>query len=101
LFGGGGGTIVVIYVHARGLSKQPFRATVAMLWLVEMIARLGGYTAVGFYNAEVLVLAAAMLPFVAAGTWAGERVGNRVDQQTFSRILAVMLLLSGVSLLAR
>lgn len=101
LFGGGGGTIVVIYAHARGLTKMPFRATVAMLWFIEMVARLSGYTAVGFYTSDVLVLAAAMLPFVALGTWVGERIGNRVSQQTFSRILAVMLLLSGINLLVR
>lgn len=101
LFGGGGGTIVVIYVHARGLTRMPFRATVAMLWLIEMIARLAGYTAVGFYNTGILVLVVAMVPFVVAGTWAGERVGNRVNPQTFSKILAVMLLLSGINLLAR
>jgi uncharacterized membrane protein YfcA len=101
LFGGGGGTIVVIYAHARGLTKMPFRATVAMLWFIEMVARISGYTAVGFYNPDVLLLVAAMLPFVAAGTWVGERIGNRVNQQTFSKVLAVMLLLSGINLLLR
>lgn len=101
LFGGGGGTLVVIYLHARGVAKLQFRATVAMLWVVEMLARLGGYTAAGFYHAGVLALAVAMLPFIVAGTWAGERLGNRIRPETFSKILAVMLLLAGVNLLAR
>ncbi len=101
LFGGGGGTLVVIYLHARGLAKLQFRATVATLWLMEMVARLGGYTAVGFYRRDVLILAAAMLPVIVAGTWVGERLGNRIRQETFSKILAVMLLLAGLSLLLR
>lgn len=101
LFGGGGGALVVIYLHARGLVKLPFRATVATLWLMEMVARLTGYTAVGFYGRDVLLLAALMLPSVAAGTWVGERLGNRIRQETFSRILAVMLLLAGLSLILR
>ena len=31
----------------------------------------------------------------------GERLGNKVEAETFARILAVMLLASGVSLLAK
>ena len=42
LFGGGGGTLVVIYLHLRRVGRAPFRATVAMLWLFEMIARIAG-----------------------------------------------------------
>ena len=99
LFGGGGGTLVVIYVHARGLGRMEFRATLAMLWFLEMIARIGGYAISGFYTREVLLLVAALLPITWAGTWIGERLGNRVSQEAFSRILAAVLLLSGISLL--
>jgi uncharacterized membrane protein YfcA len=99
LFGGGGGALVVIYMHARGIGRMEFRATVAMLWFVEMIARIGGYGVAGFYTREVLILVAALLPMVWAGTWVGEKLGNRVSPETFQRILAALLMLSGVSLL--
>ena len=99
LFGGGGGTLVVIYMHARGIGRMEFRATVAMLWFIEMIARIGGYGIAGFYTRDVLLLVAALLPVVWAGTWVGERVGNRVSPETFQRILAAVLMLSGISVL--
>jgi uncharacterized membrane protein YfcA len=98
LFGGGGGTLVVIYMHARGFGREAFRATVAALWFIEMIARISGYALEGYYTREVLILFALLLPVTWAGTWVGERLGNRVSQETFSRILAVLLMLSGVSL---
>jgi len=101
MFGGGGGPVVVIYLHARGMAGLQFRATVATVWLVEMIARLSAYTSAGFYTRDVLLLAAALLVVVVAGTWAGERMGNRIRHETFSKILAAMLLLSGLSLLLR
>jgi uncharacterized membrane protein YfcA len=101
LFGGGGGTLVVIYMHARGIGKMQFRATVAVLWFIEMIARISGYTLAGYYTASTLLLVAVLLPMVWAGTWVGEHISNRISQETFSRILAVMLLLSGVSLLLK
>ncbi len=101
LFGGGGGTLVVIYINARGIDRAGFRATVAALWFTEMIARIGGYAWAGFYEAEVLLLFAALLPLVWAGTVTGERLGNKVSSETFAKILAVMLFASGVSLLVK
>jgi len=101
LFGGGGGTLVVIYMHARGLSKMPFRATVAVLWFIEMVARIAGYAWAGYYTTGTLLLVALMLPMMAAGTWAGERIGNRISQKTFSRLLAILLLAAGVTMLVR
>jgi uncharacterized membrane protein YfcA len=101
LFGGGGGTLVVIYMHARGVEKAPFRATLAVLWFVEMIARIGGYTLAGYYTESTLSLVAVMLPFMWLGTWLGEKINARISHQTFTRILAMMLLLSGGSLLLK
>ncbi|MCW5604975.1 MAG: sulfite exporter TauE/SafE family protein [Burkholderiales bacterium] len=101
LFGGGGGTLVVIYMHARGVGKAQFRATVAVLWFIEMIARIAGYSLAGYYTAGTLLLVAMLLPMVWAGTWVGERISNRISQEAFSRIIAVLLLLSGISLLLK
>jgi uncharacterized membrane protein YfcA len=80
LFGGGGGTLVVIYMHARGIGRMQLRATLAMLWFLEMTARIAGYGIAGFYTREVLILVAALLPVVWLGTWIGEHLGNRVSQ---------------------
>ena len=101
MFGGGGGTLVVIYMHARGIGRMEFRATLAMLWFFEMMARITGYGIAGFYTREVLILVAALLPVVWIGTWIGEHIGNRVSQEMFARILAAVLLASGISLLAK
>lgn len=101
LFGGGGGTLVVIYMHGRGVSKTEFRATLAVLWFVEMMARIGGYTLAGYYTQDTLALVAVMLPFMLLGTWVGEKINASVSQETFTKILAAMLLLSGASLLMK
>jgi uncharacterized membrane protein YfcA len=101
LFGGGGGTLVVIYMHARGIGRMEFRATVAMLWFIEMITRISGYGIAGYYTRDVLLMVAALLPVMWAGTWIGEKLGNRVSSETFSRILAVLLMASGITLLLK
>jgi uncharacterized membrane protein YfcA len=101
LFGGGGGSLVVIYMHMRGVTRAQFRATVAALWFFEMIARIAGYAVSGHYTASTLVFAALLLPVMLAGTWVGEHIGNRISQRAFSAVLAAMLTLSGVSLLLK
>ena len=78
-----------------------FRATLAMLWFIEMIARIGGYASAGFYTRDVLILVAALLPFMALGTLIGERLGNKVRPETFQRILALLLGASGISLIIK
>ena len=101
MFGGGGGTLVVIHMHMRGISTVQFRATVVVLWFFEMIARLAGYALSGYYTVSTLLFAAVMLPLVWAGTLLGERIGNRISPKTFSKVLAVMLLASGISVLLK
>jgi hypothetical protein len=101
LFGGGGGTLVVIYINARGVSRTGFRATLAALWFTEMIARIGGYAWSGYYDRQTLTMFVVLLPLMAVGTLIGERLGNRVSAEIFNRLLALMLLASGVSLLCK
>jgi uncharacterized membrane protein YfcA len=101
LFGGGGGTLVVIYLHMRRVGRAPFRATVAALWLAEMIARVLGYGAAGYYSMDTLLLCALLLPLMGAGTWVGEHLGNRISQESFSKLMALLLLIAGASLLAK
>jgi uncharacterized protein len=101
MFGGGGGTLVVVYMHLRGIGKAQFRATVAVLWFFEMIARIGGYAVSGYYSLQTLMLVVVMLPLMWAGTRLGEGISNRISQETFSKVLAVMLLAAGWSVLLK
>jgi|SRR4051812_32834883 uncharacterized membrane protein YfcA len=52
LFGGGGGTLVVIYMHGREIERMAFRATLATLWFMEMATRISGYALAGYYTPE-------------------------------------------------
>lgn len=101
MFGGGGGTLPVIYMHGRQVARDAFRATLAVLWFVEMTARIGGYMMAGFYTPGTLMLVMLLLPFVALGTWTGEKIGARLSQDAFTRILAGLLMLSGASLMVK
>jgi uncharacterized membrane protein YfcA len=101
MFGGGGGLLVVIYMHRRGYAVIAFRATLAVLWLLELIVRVGGYALSGFYDTNLLVLALLLAPAVFAGNRVGERITRTISQQAFARLLAVVLMAAAVNLLLR
>jgi len=44
---------------------------------------------------------ALMLPLMWLGTWCGEHIHSRISQATFSKLLAVLLMASGITLLLR
>lgn len=101
LFGGGGGTVIVIYMHMRRIGKVQFRATAAMLWFFEMTARVFGYAVAGYYTPDLLKLVALLLPVMWLGTWCGEHIHSRISQATFSKLLAVLLMASGITLVLK
>jgi uncharacterized membrane protein YfcA len=101
MFGGGGGLLVVIYMHRRGYTMVAFRATLAVLWLLELIVRVGGYAAGGFYDARLLWLALLLALPMFLGNRLGERITSTMSPQAFTRVLAVVLMASAVNLLLK
>jgi uncharacterized membrane protein YfcA len=98
MFGGGGGLMVVIYMHRRGYDKVEFRATLAVLWLLELIVRCGGYALSGYYETALLLLIAVTVGFMWVGQRIGERLTSAMSPPAFARVLACILFASGVSL---
>ena len=71
----------------------------ASVWVGYHVGLIVG--AAGYYSTDTLLLCALLLPLMGAGTWVGERLGNRISQESFSKLMALLLLIAGVSLLAK
>jgi len=101
MFGGGGGPLVVMYMMGRGYEPVAFRATLAVLWLLELIVRVAGYALGGYYNRTVLLLGLLLIPAMLLGNRLGESISGSMSPLAFSRLIAAILLASGISLLLR
>jgi hypothetical protein len=101
LFGAGAGPIYVIYFDILRLEKAVFRATMSAVVLLSGAARIAGYGTYGLYGASTITLLAVGLPLVVAGSWLGDRVVYRLSPRSFARLVAGIILLSGVTLLIR
>lgn len=98
---GAGGPFYIIYLGLRGLDKSALRATFAANFLIDGGIRLGGYTAFGFFDRAALIYIAAALPIVVIALFLGGRVHSSLSPVVFTRLISVLLLVSGVALLVK
>jgi hypothetical protein len=96
-----GGPFYVIYFRLRRLDKHQFRASFAMTYLIEGLARLVGYALAGLFDRDGFLLMLAGIPVVFAGLYLGEHIHSRLSQRGMHRLVSVLVLLAGVALLMK
>ena len=101
LFGASAGMFFAMYLDALRFPKVEFRATIAAILFGLGIMRGSGYVWAGAYDREALIVCAAALPIMAVGVWAGNHIHANLDQLKFKRLVAGILILSGIPLLLR
>ena len=98
---GVGGPIYVMYLTARGSSLEQIRATMPVIFIFTTIARIIIFAVAGLFTASVLYTSAALLPVMVLGMWLGNRLHLNLSREQIVRIIGILLLLSGGSLLLR
>ena len=93
------GIVVTIWSGLRGWTKDEQRAVFqpnGIATFVMIALWLGG---AGMVATDTLWLFALGLPAVLAGTWAGLRLYGKLDESGFRKVVLVLLLVSGATLL--
>jgi len=90
-----------IYLTHRMPDKLAFRATLSNMVIFSVSIRAVVFTAGGLMLADRLAGFAVLLPFALAGLWLGNRIHGRIPRASLLQVVAGLLLLIGVSLLAR
>jgi uncharacterized membrane protein YfcA len=99
---GAGGPPYAMYLSHRGLSKEAYRATLGLATLTSISMRTLAFLAIGFLlEPKVWVAAAFVVPAGLAGIWAAGHLFRRISRETLMRAVALLLLASGASLIAR
>jgi uncharacterized membrane protein YfcA len=99
VFGTLGSVFFAIYLDARALPKDAFRATVSAMLLVLSVVRGLGYFFVGEFTRDAWILSAVAFPLMLAGIYIGDRIHVNLSERAFRWIVAVTLFLCGVPLL--
>src|SRR5262245_17128273 len=99
---GAGGPPYVIYLSQRGLSKEEFRATLGLITMTSISLRVVAFFLTGLLlDSQVWLAAAVVVPAALAGIAVGRRVFFRMQREQLARVIAVLLLASGSSLVLR
>ncbi|MBI1943426.1 MAG: sulfite exporter TauE/SafE family protein [Betaproteobacteria bacterium] len=99
---GAGGPPYAMYLSHRGLSKEQFRATLGLATLTSISLRAAAFLATGsLLDAKVWLYALAIVPAGLAGLWAAGHLFRRISRITLMRVVSVVLLGSGISLIAK
>ena len=99
---GAGGPPYVIYLSHRGLSKEAFRATLGFTTLTSISLRVAAFLITGILlDLHVWGTAALAVPAALVGVYVARKAYFAVSREVLMRAVAVVLLVSGSSLVIR
>ena len=99
---GAGGPPYAIYLSRRGLTKEQYRATLGICTIFSITLRVCAFIIVGLLmTLKPWLWALACLPASMAGLWVASKAFARFSRDTLIRVIGVMLVVSGVSLILR
>jgi hypothetical protein len=99
---GAGGPPYAIYLSHRPLAKEQFRATLTLTTVFSIGMRVVAFALTGLLlQREVLLTAAAALPAAFIGVSLASRLFRHVSHELLLRLVALLLLATGGSLVAR
>lgn len=95
------GPPVVVYVAAQGWSPRVMKAILQVFFCVNQSVIVAGHWWAGLLTSEVVWLAGVYAIPAALGVTAGIYLFPRIDQQSFRRLLFLLLCVLGLVLLVR
>ncbi|MGB8041861.1 MAG: sulfite exporter TauE/SafE family protein [Pseudolabrys sp.] len=93
------GIVVVIWCQLRNWPKDVQRAIFQPILLATILTSTVSLSAAGAVTAETMKLYLLGLPCMLAGTWVGLRLYGRLNDAAFRKIILLLLLVSGLSLI--
>lgn len=99
---GAGGPPYAIYLSQRGLTKEQFRATMGFTTLTSISVRVAAFLLTGLLlEPRVWLVALGAVPAAMLGIALARRLFFRISREQLLRMVAVVLLVTGASLVAR
>ena len=100
-FAGLSGPLPLIWLQLRGGTSDQQRAIYQPFNLIVLSLASIGMAISDQIDRNVLIIAGLCLPVTLVGAWVGTHAYRRVSEQTFRRIVLILLLVSGIILIGQ
>lgn len=97
----GVGALLAAYVSRVTDDQNGFKANISAVFVAENTFRIVLYSCLRLITPETLRTALLLLPFALLGLWLGMRSSARLNEKTAGRLVALLLVLSGISLIVK
>jgi len=94
------GIVTVIWTSIRGWSRDEQRAVFQPTGVASFLMIILAFGGIGIITLDTVRLFLIGLPILAIGTWLGWALYGKLDEAAFRRIVLVLLLISGATLVA-
>lgn len=94
------GALVVLWTDLRGDAKEARRSLLQAFNLSILLVALASHAVGGRFGRDMALAIAAALPGTMLGAWLGSRLYRRLGDGDYRRIVLVLLLVSGLALVA-
>lgn len=94
-----GGPLAILYTARALEDKKQFRATLCLLWTTLNIILVATYLIEGAITPAMGLNMLELLPFMLLGILAGEKIHRHVNAQTFTLLIFISLLITGIFML--
>jgi len=92
--------VTVIWTSMRGWSRDEQRAVFQPTGVASFLMIILAFGGIGIITLDTVRLFLIGLPILAIGTWLGWALYGKLDEAAFRRIVLVLLLISGATLVA-
>jgi len=94
-----GGIISTISCQWRGWTRDAQRAVFQPVLFAAFVVISTSMAATGAFTTETLKLYGLGLPFLLAGLWSGFKLYGKIDDEMFRKVVLILILLAGLSLI--
>ncbi len=95
------GPALAIYLYSLRLDKREFIRSIATMFMVTKLSQLAAVSTWNLFNRSTLALSLEVTLFILLGFYAGLKTQDRINKETFSRWLLLLLFIVGVTLILR
>jgi len=94
-----GGPPVSVYLLMQDIPPGVFNATAAIFFLILNWIKVPYYWYAGLFNFQLLWQVVWILPLVPIGVWLGKQFSNKVNKETFDRVMVALLVIASILLI--